>query len=265
MSESKNHLQLLSVKDFFAKKEGIPKICVPLVGRNHEELLAEITEANLSEADLVEWRADFYLDDIKIDTILEMLAELRRKTHLPILFTFRTLQEGGEKEIDENTYQELLFRVASDKKAQFIDVEIFRSEERVKAIIKELHRQEQVVIASNHDFTLTPSYDEMIRRMRLMDEYGADVLKIACMPKCMSDVVDVLKATTLMQEKYTSKPIISMSMGELGSISRYSGEIFGSVLTFGALREVSAPGQLHIKELKEILEHIHQLQTRSSS
>ena len=40
--------------------EGIPKICVPVVGVNAEEIRKE-AEALLSiPADLVEWRADWY-------------------------------------------------------------------------------------------------------------------------------------------------------------------------------------------------------------
>lgn len=265
MSEKKSFSLRLDVVEFFTMKNHMPKICVPLVGRNRDELLGEITEVNLSEADLVEWRADFYLDRIDMDALIEMLNTLRTKTHLPILFTFRTKAEGGEKEIADATYLELLTRIAGEEKAQCIDVEVNRLEPVVQSIIDEVHKKQQIVIASNHEFHTTPDSEELIRRMVRMDQLGADVLKIACMPKTMSDVVEVLKATTQMREKYTEKPIITMSMGELGTVSRYTGELFGSALTFGALREVSAPGQLHCKELKEILLHIHRLQTRSSS
>ena len=41
-------------------------------------------------------------------------------------------------------------------------------------------------------------------------------------------------------------------------VSRLSGEVFGSCLTFGALRAASAPGQIDAGKLKQVLEVIHQ-------
>lgn len=40
--------------------EGIPKICVPIVGRTKEELLEEVNSLKNISLDVVEWRVDFY-------------------------------------------------------------------------------------------------------------------------------------------------------------------------------------------------------------
>ena len=58
-------------------------------------------------------------------------------------------------------------------------------------------------------------------------------------------------------EKYADRPVISMSMGWLGSISRISGEFFGSSLTFGAAKHASAPGQLSVNDVNYILKVLH--------
>jgi len=55
-----------------------------------------------------------------------------------------------------------------------------------------------------------------------------------------------------------SCPVITMSMGGQGLVSRLSGELFGSCLTFGALGQASAPGQIDARELKQILGVMHQ-------
>ena len=48
-----------------------------------------------------------------------------------------------------------------------------------------------------------------------------------------------------------------MSMSNLGVVSRVCGEIFGSAITFGTVGEASAPGQIPVTSLKEILDLFH--------
>ena len=78
--------------------EGIPKICVPLTGVTREELIKEAEELEDVPLDMVEWRADWYENAWDIRKVRETAGELRKvlKT-LPLLFTFRTAGEGGEK------------------------------------------------------------------------------------------------------------------------------------------------------------------------
>ena len=81
--------------------------------------------------------------------------------------------------------------------------------------------------------------------------------KIAVMPHSKKDVLTLLAATAEASERLTV-PVITMSMGGQGLVSRLSGEVFGSCLTFGALRSASAPGQIDAEDLKRVLEVIHQ-------
>ena len=60
-----------------------------------------------------------------------------------------------------------------------------------------------------------------------------------------------------MSEQYADRPIITMSMAGTGVVSRLTGETFGSALTFGAASKVSAPGQIGVHELKQVLDIIH--------
>ena len=77
------------------------------------------------------------------------------------------------------------------------------------------------------------------------------------MPRTTEDVISLLAATTEMKEKYATKPLITMSMSGKGAISRIAGETFGSDLTFGAAKNASAPGQLDVKELRQLLNILH--------
>ena len=91
---------------------------------------------------------------------------------------------------------------------------------------------------SNHDFDKTPSFDEITGRLIGMKKLGADVAKLACMPNSAKDVLTLLSATESVKSQYPDEPIITMSMGKLGAISRISGEIFGSALTFGSAKRL---------------------------
>ena len=113
------------------------------------------------------------------------------------------------------------------------------------------------VIASNHDFHKTPAKEEIVSRLRKMQDLGADIPKIAVMPQNKKDVLTLLAATEEMASEYADRPIITMSMSGTGVISRLCGEVFGSALTFGAVGKVSAPGQMGIEDLTTVLGLLH--------
>lgn len=239
--------------------EGRPKICVPICGKNGEEILREAESVRELPADLIEWRADWYDDVFDRVCLEEMLQSLRHKLDdKPLLFTFRSIQEGGEKPIRPEQYLEVSRTVCASGQADALDVELFMDGKITKEIIDMAHRQRMAVIASNHDFIKTPEKDEITRRLILMDEMGADILKIAVMPKSKTDVLELLMATEEMGRLYTEKPVVTMSMGPMGLISRLAGETFGSAITFGAGAKASAPGQMPAEQLEKVLDAIHE-------
>jgi 3-dehydroquinate dehydratase-1 len=137
--------------------------------------------------------------------------------------------------------------------ADIIDVEIFSGDDIVKQSIDNIHEAGCLVIASNHDFHKTPSEEELINRMMKMQAMNADIPKIAMMPQSRADVLTLLSATSRMYEEFADRPIITMSMSSKGVISRLTGEVFGSAMTFGAVGQVSAPGQIPVESLNEVL------------
>ena len=239
--------------------EGIPKICVPIVGKTREEIVKAAEEIRTLPVDVVEWRADWYEEVFEANVVLDVLQELRRILgEFPLLFTFRTKKEGGEKEIDEKNYRILNQLVVESGLADLIDVEVFSGDEVVNDLVRTAHENGVKVIGSNHDFEKTPSKEEIIRRLQKMQELDVDLPKIAVMPRKKEDVLTLLAATEEMNRKYADRPIITMSMAGDGVISRLCGEVFGSALTFGAAGQASAPGQIGVKELRQILTILHE-------
>ena len=237
--------------------EGIPKICVPIVGRTRNEIIDEAKEILALPADLVEWRADWFenvFDFEQVESVLNSLREILGKK--PVLFTFRTAKEGGERTIEDITYIALNKVAAESGKVDLLDVELFAGDTVVDEVLNIAHQNHVKVIASNHDFEKTPSKEEMISRLQKMEEMGADILKIAVMPKSSKDVLTLLSTTEEMHE-LTEKPVVTMSMSDIGVVSRVSGELFGSAITFGAAGKASAPGQIPAEELRNVLEILH--------
>ena len=238
--------------------EGIPKITVPVVGRNNEELIEEVKGLKGIKLDIVEWRVDFYENVEDIEKVKEILKEIRTiLVDTPILFTFRTKKEGGEREVPTEYYVKLNCEIAKTKEVELVDVELFTGDNFVKEVVDTAHENGVKVVMSNHDFFKTPAKEEIVSRLTKMVELNADLPKIAVMPQSEADVLTLLCATNEMKQKYADQPIITMSMAGMGVISRLAGEFFGSALTFGAAKKASAPGQIGVEDLYSVLQLLH--------
>lgn len=248
-------MKIVSIRDIHIG-EGVPKVIVPLMGTTLEELLLEIKIIKKFNLDIVEWRADMLKQIDDLTQVKQTLSALRDELYpLPLLFTFRTHREGGNKTIEDSYYETLLVEVMETKQIDLLDVELFSP--KVTEIMEVAKENEITIIMSNHDFEKTPAKEEIMWRLRRMQELGAHITKIAVMPNKPADVLTLLDATHTMQALYADRPMITMSMASTGAISRLSGEIFGSAASFGAGVKASAPGQIPANDLKHILELLH--------
>lgn len=237
---------------------GAPKIIIPIVGVTKEEILDAARSFASVTYDVVEWRVDWFegiFDFAKVEEVLKELREILGDK--PLLMTFRTSKEGGEKAISDADYIDLNVKAANTGYVDFVDVEIFTGDDVVSTIIEKAHAAGVKVIASNHDFHKTPAKADIIYRLRKMQDMGADIPKIAVMPQNKKDVLTLLAATEEMASDYADRPIITMSMAGTGVISRLCGEVFGSSMTFGAVGKASAPGQMGAEDLNTVLALLH--------
>ena len=263
---------------------GRPKIIVPIVGKTEQEILDKAAELVQAKPDVVEWRVDYfqgghkdtafllidkhfaifyeYLDYFQgvgdVQRVVDTARELNEALgEIPILFTFRTKREGGEKEIGMEDYTALNRAVAQSSYVDAVDVEIFSGDEVVRKNIAAIHDAGAAVVGSSHEFHRTPEHAELIYRLRKMQNMGADILKVAVMPQNKADVLTLLSATEEMYRLYAQRPLLTMSMASDGVISRLCGEVFGSAATFGMVGQGSAPGQIPADQLEQVLEILH--------
>lgn len=234
---------------------GMPKICVSITGRTVEEILQQAEEIKKNPVDIVEWRVDYYSEVFDIEKLTDTLRKLADVLgDCPILFTFRRKVEGGEKDISLEDYKKLNLEVIESRLVDLVDVELFTGDELVSEVVEAAHDNNVKVVISNHDFAKTPEKEELLARLQKMQELGGDLPKIAVMPQCEKDVLTVLSATEEFNRESADRPFITISMSKAGLISRIAGGVFGSAMTFGAVGEVSAPGQIEAGKLKGILE-----------
>lgn len=246
---------------------GRPKICIPFTDTKKEALLSSAKDATRpdSHCDLVEWRADFFEslltpENAEASDGLQATLTGFRDTlgEIPLLFTIRTKAEGGEIAIDTDTYVQINLTAIESGCIDLVDVELSSGEAAVQTIISAAHRAGVAVIGSSHDFAKTPTKEEIVDSLCRMQDLGCDIAKYAVMPTNERDVLTLLDATLTMKEEHPKTPVITMSMDKQGAISRISGELFGSCVSFGTARAASAPGQLPAGLLAECLEALRQ-------
>ncbi len=235
-------------------------ICVPIVGPTIEEILSQVQEAVQAKVDLIELRPDMWMknshisEEEYIPTIVNLVEEVHsRYEEIPILITWRTLAEGGETPLSSENYCKLLQAIVDQNIVDAVDVELFAYTDTMGQIIKQAHHQGIQTVMSYHNFHKTLNRDTLHLYAEQMISAGAAVIKFALMPTTSDDVLSVLQFTKELTEQYLQLPRITMSMGKLGQMTRTCGHVFGNCLTFGTLGQASAPGQVKVAVLKQLV------------
>lgn len=235
-----------------------PAICTPLVGRTREQLLAESVAVAAHQPDLLEWRVDFFEGITRAGEVVDLAARIKEASGgLPLLFTRRSSREGGEQIVLAEHQVIALYRAVCDSgHVDFVDYEMGNDPARVQQV-RELSRARGVqLVLSFHDFKQTADLQFLNERFAQAERMGADIAKVAVMPRSMDDVLTLLTATQQSSQQL-SIPVVSMSMGGPGAITRLCGWAFGSALTFAIGDSASAPGQLPIEDLEAGLALLH--------
>ena len=164
---------------------------------------------------------------------------------------------------DAARYEALLVMLARERLCDALDVELSVGEAVFSRIARAAHEAGVPVIGSCHDFEKTPDAEEMAARLCRMAALGADVCKIAVMPRKRRDVV-ALTAACAQADDALTQPIIAISMGEMGMSTRICAEAMGSCLSFGTAGAASAPGQMEAGALREALALVHRALAREA-
>lgn len=238
--------------------EGRPKIIVPIIEKTNIEIIEKAKSLLQLPIDVIEWRADAYEEILEEGKTVRVLKELRELFPDKILiFSFRTLIEGGLREMSKEDYTRLNHSAAESGLVDMVDVAMISWPEIVEENIQNIHKAGILVMGSYHNFENTPEKAVLIRTLMKMQALGADVSKIAVMPNTADDLLTLLNATYETASRYGDKPIVTTAMSPSGLLSRLAGEVFGSSMTYGAAGEATAPGQISVELLDDVLELLH--------
>ena len=237
------------------------KTIVPITAKTKEQAIAQakVIAAN-QDADLAEFRID--LLDFAADSkqVIALGHELKKILgDKPMIATIRTNNEGGKLTISDADYGKTYQAYLKQPFMDMLDVEMFRDQQVVKNTVKLAHDKKVLIVMSNHNFQKTPNEDEIVKRLLKQDELGADILKIAVMPQSKQDVFTLMNATLKVSQQ-SKKPLLTMSMGKLGTISRIATANMGGSFSFGMIGEASAPGQIDVTQLEQFLKTVQPTQ-----
>ncbi len=229
-----------------------PLICLPMMGETREQLISETEELVSRKPDLLEWRIDAYEQVEDIEASLLCLQKVREIAgNIPILFTCRIDREGGLRKIDQAKRLELYCAAIDSGWVDIVDIELCNEREFVAAVKEKAVAVNVKLILSYHNFKETPSESFLYAKLVEARLVGADISKIAVMPKNYGDVLTLLGASNnARNEGVVQGPIVTISMGGQGTISRLAGGLFGSDITFGRGVQTSAPGQISMEALR---------------
>ena len=216
--------------------EGRPKVILPIVEHTEAAILKKAAQFSTLSADCVEWRVDWFEGFQSPAAIARCVQKLRVALRDKLLLvTFRTKAEGGEQALSHSEYLTLLSLILDTDCADLLDIEFFTAGADLPALVEQAHSAGVAVVCSSHDFTKTPPRAELVSRMVQM----------------------LLAATAEMADLHPETPVITMSMGALGAVSRLAGEAFGSAMTFANPGQASAPGQVSLDIVNEVLDALH--------
>ena len=212
----------------------VPRIVLGVLGDQ-----PSLSQASENGVTIFEARIDQF-DQVDPDFVLGEIKAIRRHG-LPIIGTIRSRKEGGKAEVSDSKRMTLYERASPSVDA--IDIEL-NSSEALKRAVKALTRKNKnTLIFSYHNFSKTPSEAELERILTGALSEGAEIVKIATVAENQADVIRLFQFTL----KNRAKNIVTISMGETGSISRLVFPLAGSLMTYTSV--APSDGQIPVGEL----------------
>lgn len=232
-------------------------ICVSLLSPGAGEMPEEARRYEAEGADVLELRADGWDFAEDPHRVFEAVQSVRGAVNLPLLLTCRDRSEGGFRPVSDGAKLEMLSSLGAAGVVDFIDGELSMGEPKLRRLKSCFEQSGTMLVVSHHDFSGTPDAGSLIRLMGAEIRSGGDIAKLAVTPHSAEDVLNLMTATLEARRKFPAVPLVTVSMGPLGVVSRVAGGLFGSDLTFAAGIAASGPGQLLLTELKEAMEPLY--------
>lgn len=192
--------------------------------------------------------------------VANQLAALRRVTTLPVVYTVRTVSQGGAFPDDAEQDAFDLLKLALRMGVEYIDVEISWSEERIRDL--SLRKGASQVIASWHDWSGKMKWNgpQVKEKFNLANRLG-DIVKIIGKAESLADNFALFDFVSRASSTHQAKPVIAINMGVEGQMTRILNATFTPV-SHPLMPTKAAPGQLSFVEIQKALNLLGQLPPR---
>jgi len=205
-----------------------------------------LAQSDPDAADIYEWRVDCVLDDWTMDVI-----SLLKK---PIIVTVRDEKEGGKQPWMLNTRAGHYRQYA--KFATFFDIEAANVVEMSDVILSSRRRFDTGLIVSCHFLKDMPTFSAIERGLRICQEAGGDIFKVAVNPKNYDEFIKFSGHIAKLQRR-SSTPIAAMCVDKFGPVSRVLSVMNRSPLVYGSMDKPVIVGQLKVSGMPLLFKQLN--------
>ena len=269
------------ISRFFGHITGYKANLAPIHVREHRSYFLSLTFPDVTPSladfeelstgvDAIELRVDLLRTQSQANTtgphippisyVAEQVAAIRRVSSLPIVYTVRTVSQGGAFPDKSATEAFNLFHLALRLGVEYVDVEISWPEKNIRNLV--LRKGSSKIVASWHDWSGNLKWDSssVDATLEVAKTYG-DIVKIVGKANTLDDNMALHRFVTRASSLVGAKPIIAINMGIEGQLSRILNTTFTPV-THPLLPTRAAPGQLSFVEIQTALRLIGQLPSK---
>lgn len=215
-------------------------------------------------SDAVELRVDLLIDPASkngiptVDFVHEQVSMLRSVVSLPLIFTIRTVSQGGRFPDCAHSEALALYKAAIRMAIEYIDLEIQFPTELLQSISSS--KGFSKIIASHHDPLGRLSWRNAgwAQYYNRALEYG-DIIKLVGVATSIEDNFALARFKDSMSHE---TPLIAINMGEKGKLSRVLNG-FMTPVSHPALPFKAAPGQLSAAEIRSGLSLLGEIKAQN--
>lgn len=232
---------------------GITKFEVPsrsaFISLTYQDLAdaVDVLEEVAIGCNAVELRVDL-LKDYSKTFVAGQVSLLRKYIDLPIVFTVRTVSQGGRFPDEETEKIEEILLLGLKLGVEILDLQLTYPQDIIDKILD--NRGYTSIIGSHHDVTGNIKWTdaEWNSKYEKAVSLEVDIVKLVGLALVFQDNLDL----ETFRSAHTSKPLIAINMGEVGKLSRALNKVLTPV-THDALPFKAAAGQLTLPQIDEVL------------
>jgi 3-dehydroquinate dehydratase type I len=257
-----------------------PKICVSLEETTVKAMVDEAARAGIQGANLIEVRFDrLYLKkpqatitedaegkrvstmpsvnewpvmDFEEVDVEKSIAALKEAIALPVIFSVRSVRDGGHFSGDEKQ-RLVILQAAIESEVKWIDLELSIKAKDRKALVKAAQAAKCQIIASQHDMNGTPSSEDIVSFVTSNADSG-DIVKFCSTLKDHQDALQLVDAANTLSAQDSTPPYSIMALGNGGDWTRIHAPTLGQDLVYATMRDefrLSDKGLVNVRDLQD--------------